>query len=240
MKIEELFDRHVKVTLFYSGGKDSLACLLLMEPFWHRTDVVFLNTGNQFPEVIEHMTKIAKLVPSFHVIHSNAAKYVREHGQPVDLVPTTYTDVGQYIYGKRELKVCSRFDCCNANLWEPMTQWFKLTRPTCVVRGDRGSEREMGKTEFEGIEFAFPIFDWTRDQVMELVRGRGKKLGLYQERHELSEGSSLDCMTCTAYNVEHRERMKYLRDKHPDLYKANEEFFKAYKLAVFEELREVL
>ena len=232
--IKDLFKRHKRATLMYSGGKDSLACLLLLKPYWDRLDVVWVNTGNQFPEVREHMKKVAKLVPHFTELHSNTPEYFRQNGFPVDVVPTRHTGMGQFIYGPTGLRVCSRFECCGVNIWQPLAQYQALHKPTCIIRGDRGEERVIGPREADGTEYAFPIFDWTAEQVQELVRTAPK--GLYQPRHELKAGSSLDCMTCTAYWDEHSERMRYLKEHHPELHLAQQRFFEEYRALVAEEM----
>lgn len=237
MNIEELFFRYKRVVLMYSGGKDSLACLLLTRPFWDRLNVVWVDTGNQFPEVREHMEIVRRLVPHLTVIKSDTPAFWRENGFPVDVVPTRHTAVGHYIYGETPIRVCSRFDCCMANIWKPMADYFRLTKPDCVIRGDRGQERAKGLQGADGIAFEFPIFDWTTEKVMRFIRDAPD--GLYQPRHELPEGSSLDCMTCMAYNSEHASRMAYLKKHHPDLYGQTRKFFRDYSKAVVEELMEL-
>ena len=237
MDFDQLFKRHKRAVLFYSGGKDSLACLLLLQPWWHAIDVVWVDTANQFPEVYDHMEKVRGMVPHFTVLKSDTLAYARENGFPVDVVPTRYTAMGQFIYGYKPLRLCSRFDCCAANIWKPMEDYMRLVKPTCVIRGDRSSERVMAPEKAEGIEFVFPIADWTTEQVQTYIQKA--PFGLYQERHELPEGSSLDCMTCMAYNVEHDCRMEYLKKHHPALFESAEAFFKDYKNAVKEEMAEL-
>ena len=218
----------------YSGGKDSLACLLLLKPYWDRIDVVWVNTGNQFPEVLDHMERVRRLVPHFVELKSDTPNFQRVNGFPVDVVATRHTATGHYIYGATPIRVCSRFDCCGANIWKPMADYFRLVRPTCVIRGDRGQERAEGLRSADGIAFEFPIFDWTTEQVLNFVRSAPD--GLYQERHELPEGSSLDCMTCMAYNDEHASRMAYLKKHHPKLHDFAKKFFLDYSRSVAEEM----
>ncbi len=237
MDIADIFKRHKRATLFYSGGKDSLACLLLLANWWHQIDVVWVDTGNQFPELQDHMERVRGLVPHFITLRSDALAYSRENGFPVDVVPTRYTVMGQFIYGPTKLRVCSRFDCCRHNIWRPMEDYIRLTKPTCIIRGDRASERVKGPERIEGIESVFPLWDWTTEQVMEAIKKAS--FGLFQERHLLPEGSSLDCMTCMAYNVEHECRMKYLKEHHPVIYEGAVDFFRDYKAAVMAEMAEL-
>lgn len=233
--IDDIFARHDRAMLMYSGGKDSLACLLLLQPYWSRVEVVWVNTGNQFPEVVSHMAAVKALVPHFTELHSDTQSYAAANGFPVDVVPTSCTSVGHMIYGRQPIKVCNRFDCCQHNLWKPAVDYYRLARPTCVIRGDRSSERVKGQERYLGIEFAFPLWEMTTEEVKAIVRKA--PFGLYQPRHELPDGSSLDCMTCMAYNVEHASRMHYLKTYHPDLWASTEAFFKAYKAALAKDLK---
>ena len=234
----------MKYMFFYSGGKDSLATLLLSRAQWLDGDfeVVFVDTGNHFPETYAHMEKVKRLVKNFTVLHSNCQKWQGENGNPVDVVPTSYDKTGRFIYGAGGVQVpyVSRWDCCRANIWTPMAEYITLTRPDFVIRGDRGEERELAPKEAEGIRMLFPIFDWSCEKVQEFIAKEAPRFGLLEKRHMLPEGSSLDCMTCTAYNVEHKCRMAYLKEHHPAIYEANTLFFEQYKCAVFNDLKELM
>lgn len=233
----------MKTLLCYSGGKDSLAVLLLSRSRWQADDfhVAWVDTGNQFPELYEHMGTVKRLVRNFHVLKTNTAAWQFENGHPVDLVPTSRDAMGRYIYGgDNRMPYVSRWNCCQANLWTPMAQFMSLMKPEEVLRGDRGEERAEGLKEAEGMKFVFPIFNWSNEAVRAYIDKEAPKFGLWQERHKLHEGSSLDCMTCTAFNCEHKERMQYLKEHHPELYKANQVFFERYKEDVFHEIKEIL
>jgi phosphoadenosine phosphosulfate reductase len=233
-------DKAKHPALFYSGGKDSLAALMLLQPYWHKLEVVWVDTGNQFPEVVEHMERVARLhIWRFTRLHSDAASYIRNNGQPVDVVPTSYTSHGIFSFGPKPVRVCSRFDCCRENLWTPMAAYMCTVKPDIVLRGDRSTERAEPPTELEGLHLRFPIWDWSADKVKDYICKEAGPLGLLQPRHFMNEGSSLDCMQCTAYNNEHKERMEYLKTHHPEIYKANEKFFAKYISAVHDEMKEL-
>lgn len=236
MGISEIFKKHERAVLMYSGGKDSLALLMLLRPYWDRISVVWVDTGDQFPEVREHMQIVSQIVPHFEVLLSNVTAFHAHEGYPVNVVPTRYTAFGQMCFGKKPICLCSRFQCCATNIWEPMARYIAWSKTTCVIRGDRNSERLEGPREFNGVEYVFPIFDWTAEQVMELVRQA--PAGLYQERHELPEGSSLDCRMCTAYEAASSSRMTYMRKHHPEVARHIEWFMPLYRSAVAEEMEE--
>ncbi len=232
--MKEIFQKYENVVLFYSGGKDSLACLLLAEPWWDRLTVVTVDTGEQFPEVRDHMAKVKALVPHFVTLRSDVQAYHKEHGLPVDVVPTRNTSLGDMLWGNAGVRCCSRFDCCKANIWDPMQKFFELHRPDCVIRGDRSKERLMGGRRWENVHFEFPIFDWTTEKVHAFLRNDAH--GLVEERHFLSDSSSLDCMWCTGYFNEQRVRMGYLRKHHPYLAEQYVRFYRDYKHAVAKEM----
>ncbi len=48
------------IAVAFSGGKDSLATLLLVRKVFSSIDVIFTDTGIEFPETIEYVKKIAK------------------------------------------------------------------------------------------------------------------------------------------------------------------------------------
>ena len=60
-----IFYRHDRVALQISGGKDSLAVLHAMQPWWDRLCVFWTNPGNPFPETVALMEKIKAEVPFF-------------------------------------------------------------------------------------------------------------------------------------------------------------------------------
>ncbi|WP_289077494.1 phosphoadenosine phosphosulfate reductase family protein [uncultured Parasutterella sp.] len=235
--IEGIFQRHEEVILFYSGGKDSLALLLRLKPYWNRVNVVWVDTGNQFPEVIEHMGKVMSMVPHFTTLRGNIPEYFLKNGFPVDVVPTRYTRFGQFAFGEKPLTVCSRFDCCNANIWAPMRAYLAAVKPTCVLRADRQTERIKGPENEDGIEFVFPIWEWTDEQVWRYLQGEAGDL--LQERHCMKHGTSLDCQTCMAYNEEIPERLTYLKKEHPALYEKTVRFYESYKAVVVNEIKKI-
>lgn len=237
-----ILDGKSRGLFFYSGGKDSLAVLLLLKDLWQsdRLEVVWVNTHCNFPEVQEHMDRVKGLVKHFTELRSDVAAWQKEHGHPVDLVPTSNDMTGQFIYGGKGQTYCSRWDCCGRNLWAPMSAYIAEKKPDVIIRGDRSSERVEQAKSAEGSVLELPIFGWTTEQVQGFIKKEGKPLGLYQQRHALSEGSSLDCMTCTAYNIEHKERMSYMEVYHPQLHKSMHEFFSRYRKDIYSDLKEIL
>jgi 3'-phosphoadenosine 5'-phosphosulfate sulfotransferase (PAPS reductase)/FAD synthetase len=82
-----IIGRHAKPILQFSGGADSLACLWLLREHWPRLTVVWVNTGDCFPETSELMRKVRELVPHFHEVRSDQPAQIRRWGYPVDVLP---------------------------------------------------------------------------------------------------------------------------------------------------------
>lgn len=234
--IEDIFKNHRHVLFFYSGGKDSLAVLMLLKNHLDKVEVVWVNPGDPFPEVVEHMKKVRDFVPHFTEIKSDVRSFVEAHGFPVDVVDTRRTTFGNYAFGPTPYKICSRFDCCGCNLWAPMVEHIKASGADCVIRADRGEERAKGIEHADGVDYVFPIFDWDVERVKAFVRTA--PAGLYEERHELTHGSSLDCKCCTAYNTDWPSRKVYLREKFPLLLEAQSDFRREYYGTLIKELVE--
>ena len=236
-KLDEIFKRHKTAVLCYSGGKDSLALLLLCKPYWDRITVVWVNTGCQFPEVIEHMDKVRKLVPHYIELKGNQPEFFNENGFPVDMVPEANTKLGQFLLGEQPVKMCARFDCCGVNKWRPIEQFLLSVKPECVLRADRDDERAQGPNKYEGTEFCFPIFDWTVEDVWKFLQENAGDL--LQERHMMGFQTSLDCMCCTAYFRGYHERQEYLMKHHPQLYQKIASFYKVYREIALAELNKI-
>jgi hypothetical protein len=109
------------------------------------------------------------------------------------------------------------------------------TKPTCVIRGDRGSERKKGLEEGLGAEWVFPIFGWSREKVVEFI----KDSDLYEPRHEMENGSSLDCKTCMAYANDIPSKLKYIKEHHKELYEKTISFYRVYMQAVADEMNKI-
>lgn len=213
-KVGSTIGRHDKIALQVSGGKDSLALLYLMMPWWPRLCVYWLNTGDAYPEMVERMAQVRAEVPYFHEIKGRQPETVAADGWPSDVIPHLHTSLGNMVFGATDFKVQSRLDCCWRSLMLPMHQAMQDAGVTLIVRGKR--EEEADKTGLKsgyidnGIELLFPILDWTADEVFGFLAANNIELPPF---YELA-ASSLDCMSCTAW-LEHKNG-DYLRAHYPE------------------------
>ena len=218
--MQDFFDRHEKVALMFSGGKDSIACLHLIKNYLDKTTVVWVNTGASFPEIEALMEETRQQVPHFLEIKTNQPESIKSKGYPVDIVPVNYTVLGQSVTSIKDFKVRSYFECCAENFWLPCDAEVRKLGITGVIRGQRQSEGhrapiKSGYVE-NGIEYNFPIETWSDSDVIDYLKSKDVVI---DERLSMSH-SSLDCWNCTAYMAESKDRFNYIKKHHPAKYQS--------------------
>jgi phosphoadenosine phosphosulfate reductase len=224
--MQDFFNRHEKIALMFSGGKDSIACLHLMEQYLDKVLVVWVNTGANFPEIEALMQETQSKVPNFLEIKTNQPESIKQRGYPVDVLPVNYTVLGQSVTSIKDFKLQGYFDCCSENFWIPCDREMHRIGITGIIRGQRNSEAhrapiKSGHIE-NGIEYYLPIESWTDSEVIDYLRSKDVVI---DERLSMAH-SSLDCWNCTAYLAESADRFKYIKKNHPKKYKAIVEIVK--------------
>lgn len=212
------FDRHERAVLQFSGGKDSLACLYLLRAFWDRITVLWVNTGDAFPETIAQMGAVRAMVPHFLEVKSNQPEQLAESGYPFDVVNTWELPEGRMVDTTRTRKVQSPLNCCAANLWWPALHACRALNATLIIRGQRAEEERKATIRSghvaDGVEHWFPIEDWTREELRVFLLIEGVPL----PEHYAYVDTSLDCMHCTGYLNENVGKFRYMKEHHRALY----------------------
>lgn len=215
-KIAETFSRHKRAVLMASGGKDSMACIYLLEKYLPQIIVLWVNTGAGFPEIKKIMADVKAAVPNFIEVTTDQAKQVEQWGYPTETLPVNYTVTGQILSGKKPVKMQSYVACCNTNIWQPAMDAARRTEATLLIRGQRNDELLKGPFRTgdtaDGFELLYPIQDWKREDVLKYLKERGFKI----PPHYSLAATSLDCWSCTAYCYEHKDKLAYMKKNHPD------------------------
>lgn len=199
MDCAAIFERHERVALHLSGGKDSLVLLELMRPWWDRLCVFWLNPGDPFPETVALMNRIRAEVQYFTEVAGRQAEIIEQDGWPSDVVPQSHTTDGNFVFGATPFKVQSRLSCCYRAMMLPMHERMIAAGVTCVIRGKRSEEKDKtpsrsGETH-SGFELVYPLWDWTEDDVLGYLRDNCIEL----PESYAHASHSLDCMSCTAW-----------------------------------------
>lgn len=210
-----ILSKHEKIALQFSGGKDSIACLLLLKEHLHKITVFWLNTGDPLPETLRQIERVKAICPNFIEVKSNQEKYVAENGWPVDLLPIRNHPRAQALTSQSKLPLQGFLGCCFDNIMFPLHKAAVDFGATLIIRGQKLSDHHKSPVKsgdiVDGIEYLFPIENWDDKKVLEFIEGSDLK----QENHAFA-ASSLDCWSCTAYRQEHKWQLPYLGKFHPE------------------------
>ncbi len=207
-----------KTALWFSGGKDSMACLFLMKSRLKDIEVLFVNTGKYYPEQLETVASVRELCKNWHEVWTDREGQWIRNGLPSDLVPIDWTQFGQQLTSMKPFAVQSYLQCCWENIGDALLQKSKELGVTDVIRGQRLDDGHRAPAKngsiVDGIAYHHPIENWTKERVLEYLRQEmGELPGHYALEH-----SSLDCYDCTAYTDHSADRVEWMRVRHPKLH----------------------
>lgn len=223
-----------KAALLFSGGKDSVACLLLLRPYLAEISVIFVNPGRAFPEQLAIAEWAKTICTKWIEVKTDRLRQWQEHGLPSDLVPVDWTTEGQAISGPKPIKIQSNLACCWDNISFPALQKCKELGITLQIRGQRNDEERKATSrtgdELEGTTFWHPIAHWTKAEVLAYVK---QELGGLPD-HFGTKHSSLDCFDCPAYSKDSLDRVQFTR-KYPELHRGLIDNYRAVYSAIDEQ-----
>ena len=208
-------ERHKKMALLASGGKDSTACLYLLRDHLDRIKVYTLDTGDLLPEVRDVVCQIEAMCPHFVRIETNVRAWIAANGLPSDLIPHSAHPVARRM-GEERTVLVPRYDCCWHNLMEPLFRRVVEDGNTLLIRGSKSVDMNrlpMASGDvLDGIELWLPIQDWSNDEVFAYLRSVGAPLSRVYDYVT----NSPECARCSAWWGE--KRAAYLRQYHPALF----------------------
>lgn len=208
----------IATALAFSGGKDSLATLFLNRHRLAETVVLWVNTGKNYPEVMNTIGVIRAMCPHFTEIISDREGQNAHWGIPSDIVPTDWTRAGHDICGKKPVMVQPYLNCCIENIGLVLLRFCVQNGITELITGQRNADSRKSTTRdgdvLEGVTYRQPIAGWSDDQVLLYV---GQFLDPLPE-HLTLKHSSMDCYDCTAYRADSADRIALMRSRHPTLY----------------------
>ena len=208
----------MKYGLAFSGGKDSLACLLLHRHKLSEITVFWVNTGKTYPETLKIVEFAKKISPNFVEVISDQQGQNDYWGLPSDIVPIEWTRHGQDLTTKKPIMVQSYMQCCFENIAVRMNEAAKAHGITHIISGQRKEENRKATTknnqEFDGLIYTYPIEDWTSFEVLSYIAKHMELPAHFHLKH-----TSLDCFDCTAYQKDTKDVSLWRANNHPELHK---------------------
>jgi 3'-phosphoadenosine 5'-phosphosulfate sulfotransferase (PAPS reductase)/FAD synthetase len=209
-------DRHKKIALSFSGGKDSLTVVWLLRDRLEDLTIYHLDTGDLLPEMRESVAWVERIAPHFVRVETKVNDWIVQNGMPTDLLPYTVHPVAEAM-GEKHTRLVPRYDCCYSNLMMPLFARVCADGNTLMIRGTK--RVDMPKLPvadgevMNGVEFHYPLQDWTNEQVMAYLRDNGVPIPRVYE-HAVN---SPECARCSAWWNE--GRAAYLKRHHPEIYR---------------------
>ena len=209
-------DRHEKIALSFSGGKDSTAVVHLLREHLHRICVYHVDTGDLLPEMVDAVRWIERICPNFVRIETHVGDWIAENGLPTDVLPHSQHQIGR-LMAESDRKLVGRYDCCGANLMTPLFRRVRDDGNTLLIRGTKRADMRKLPVEtgfvHEGVEIWNPLQEWTHQQVFDYLAAHDIKLPpIYNHVTNAPE-----CARCSAWWGE--GRAEYLKAHHPDLFR---------------------
>lgn len=225
-RIRTAVAEHEEGLIEFSGGKDSLAVLHLALPVKDKLKVLFVDTGDTFPHVMEFVVRTCEeLGYSLEIVKPPVPvlEGIEQNGMPCDVLPMWAHPiaVGFLPYDRRpSVLLRTALECCAQHLYFPLQESVKRSAVSLVVRGSKGTDVHItlpDGSEVEGIEYVSPLWLWSDDEVMAYLHRQGVLLPL-QYRHGCMH--SLDCARCTAWGGTEAElqRVKFTKEVYPEIY----------------------
>lgn len=201
--------------LQFSGGKDSLACLLFLKDQLSEITVLWANSGDAFPETLRQMEAVKAICPNFIEVECDQPSVIDEFGYPVDVLPVRNHAQVQYLAQQDRPKLQSFMECCARSFLKPMHDKTLALGATTIIRGQKKCDPHKSPVKngdvIDGITYWFPIEDWSDEEVMAYI----SESSLLPQHYSVAN-TSLDCMHCTAYLAENQWKLNYLEKHYPE------------------------
>lgn len=215
METQALIAKHAPhVALQFSGGRDSLAMLLLLKDQLAQMTVYYVNSGDGYPETLALIAAVKRWVPRFVEVQGRVADTHARLGWPSDLLQPG----AAWAFGRQSIKghlqLVDRHTCCYESLMAPMQRRMQADGVTLILRGQRDDDSPKSPVKHgevvDGVTVAYPLGAWTSEQVDAFIATQGVPLPPY---YAAGVTSAPDCMHCTAW-LEHKA-LPYLAAHHP-------------------------
>lgn len=193
----------------FSGGKDSTCMLLMMlEKGMQVDEIIFCDTGKEFPQMYEHIQKVQKLIKEKYNKEITILKSEKSFDYYMfDHIKTKGKNKGEKGYGWATMGI--RW-CTSALKTQITNRYLKNVGEYKSYIGIAFDEPKRHEKRFENV--IHPLFDWgvTEEQALKYCYNLGFNWGgLYEHFDRVS------CWCCPMKNL---KELKNLYKFYPDLW----------------------
>lgn len=207
-----IFDRHDRVFLGFSGGKESVALAHMLEPWRDRVTLLWVNTG----VMALHMVKFVRGYGERFTLEEIASPNLIEHWQAMG-TPAEVFAMGN-LTGSTQPRLQPWMHCCHLIRQEPVNAILRAQPgPCCFINGQRRQDRDGAtvaglKSKLPAaVEVVMPLASWSEADVFAYIVAHGLTL---PQQYGDGYPDSIECLICPAPMK--AERLRYLRRHHPD------------------------
>ena len=216
-EIQDYLSRsRLPVNVSFSGGKDSLASLILGRKALTRIEVLFINTGLEFPETVEYVREFCRTQKLR--LHEIKAEGSSADSQAEDSLAESsfFAQVQNFGPPAKDFRWC-----CKTNKLGPMTSFLEQHYPKgCVTIEGRRIYESFNRSTIKAVErnpyvptqtTLAPIRNWRALEVMLYIYwNRLEPNPLYEEDFE-----RIGCWLCPASL---QSEFAHLKKSHPKLH----------------------
>ncbi len=227
----------MNTALAFSGGKDSWACLWLNKGRLDDIYVIWVNTGKNYPELLETIAYAKSLCKNFIELNVDRGAQNEREGLPVDVIPVAFSKIGQLVTGATGTLVQPYLQCCIENIANPLNSYCRDNGITTVIKGQRIDEHHktpsINGSVINGITYEQPIEQWTAEEVLAFN-------ALYMDipEHFKFKHSSMDCYDCTAFTAVTRDLKQHCKDTYPGLHEEYSDRKQAVDMVMIQAFKE--
>lgn len=208
-----LFERHERVVLGFSGGKESIALAHMLEPWRDQVTLAWTNTGWMARHMVEFVRGYRDRGWILEELSApNLLDVWAINGTPVDVAPVANMN------GTAEPRLQPWLNCCFTTRQQPMNAYLRTQAPCAYVVGQRANDFSgatmagLRSNLPASVEVALPLTDWTEADVYAYIDRHGLELP-----PQYAEGypDSIECVVCPAQI--YSKRMDYLARRYPEV-----------------------
>lgn len=199
--------------LLFSGGRDSIVLLHILEPYLDDILVIWVNTGAAYESTLKQMGQVRDTVPHFFEVTTDQPADIEKWGYPIDILPVRHA---VELQGYLSPRLQTTYSCCAKNIWLPAQLALTDKKITTCYIGQR-EEELMKDTRWEGtragILWKYPLRKWTMKMLQDYILKHNIVVPPYYSASAVGTGGeekSRDCWNCTGYLWERKESIRAL------------------------------